>query len=671
MLWFGSSLRKTLLNQNQIRYAGHSVRYDPTRQEDEGFGIVAEGLHIPFEMRGTTIFFESRAPTSHEIETLPAITLTRQEVWDPRSVDLAMPSRDPYDDAHEDIALEIGLVSSACDPRLMAQRLADERHVRNITTDRHSSVSPENLSKKWMIGLESARRTLRVTTQQGIRTAINPITRRYRVDNLALHRHRLNTRFYTDTLFSQTTSLAGNKCAQVFTDGQFTAVYPLTSKADVGQSLAKFIDEVGVPDGLTADLAGEQTGPKTQFTKLARFHRIDLKWAEKGTSKQNHRAEREIGVLKQRWHRRMVDCRVPPRLWDYGLAHESGILSRVARGQDNRSGLERLTGDTPDISEWLDFSFFDLVWYHDNSKADTAEEQRHLGFWLGIAHRIGSDMCYWVLTKSGKVLARTTVQHVTAEEQAEPRMAERIQEFRMIVENRLDDRNFTDWESMGPGFLEDLQPMPEDHVQKGVVPTDKEYGKMIQEEKPDVEDLEEEYDNYLGAQIQLDVGGEKLLGTVVKRKKGLDGKPIGTKHRNPIFDDRAYEMSFPGGVVHEYTANVIAESLYSQIDDQGRQFAIMKEIVGHRKNGDAVSREDGFVVSKNGNRVPKRTTKGWELAIEWKDGSQSWIPLREAKDGYPIEVAEYIIAQGLEQEPAFHWRATVDRLHRDQMPHGV
>ena len=290
MLWFGSSLRKTLLNQNQIRYAGHSVRDDPTRQEDEGFGIVAEGLHIPFEMRGTTIFFESRAPTSHEIETLPAITLTRQEVWDPRSVDLAMPSRDPYDDAHEDIALEIGLVSSACDPRLMAQRLADERHVRNITTDRHSSISPENLSKKWMIGLESARRTLRVTTQQGIRTAINPITRRYRVDNLALHRHRLNTRFYTDTLFSRTTSLAGNKCAQVFTDGQFTAVYPLTSKADVGQSLAKFIDEVGVPDGLTADLAGEQTGPKTQFTKLARFHRIDLKWAEKGTSKQNHRA---------------------------------------------------------------------------------------------------------------------------------------------------------------------------------------------------------------------------------------------------------------------------------------------------------------------------------------------------------------------------------------------
>ena len=656
MLWFGSALKKTLLNQNQIRYCGHVVRDDPTRKEDEGFGITADGLYIPFEIQGTTIYFESRAPTKHEIETLPAVTLTRQELWDPKSVDLSLHNRSPLDDAREEISLEIGAVSSACDPVAVGQRLDSLRSVGGLGSDRHSTVSPENLSKKWKIGLETARKTLRVTTQQGIRTAVTPITRRYRVDNLALHRNRLNSRFYTDTLFARTTSLSGHKCAQVFTDGQYTAVYPLASKAHVGQALARFIDEVGVPDGLTADLAGEQTGAATQFTKLSRFHRIDLKWAEKGTSKQNHRAEREIGLLKQRWHRRMVDCRVPRRLWDYGLVHESGVLSRVARGHDSRSGIERLTGETPNISEWIDFQFFDIVWYHDNTKADTSDEHRHLGFWLGIAHRIGSDLCYWILTKAGKVLARTTVQHVTEQEQAEPAITAKIQEFRLIVEQRLDDTNFVDWESKGPGFLEDVEEPVEDDTQvKGVIPTDEEYGKMIQEPKPEADDLGEEYDNYLGAQIQLDVGGETLLGTVVKRKKGLDGKPIGTRHKNPLFDSRAYDVSFPGGVIQEYTANVIAESLYSQLDDQGRQFAIMSEIIGHRKNGDAVGKDDGFIVSKNGNKVPRRTTKGWEIAIEWKDGSQSWIPLREAKDGYPIELAEYIVAQGLEQEPAFHW----------------
>ena len=39
MLWFGEKLGKSLLNQNQIRYAGHMVRDDPTCLQEEGFGI--------------------------------------------------------------------------------------------------------------------------------------------------------------------------------------------------------------------------------------------------------------------------------------------------------------------------------------------------------------------------------------------------------------------------------------------------------------------------------------------------------------------------------------------------------------------------------------------------------------------------------------------------------
>ena len=103
-----------------------------------------------------------------------------------------------------------------------------------------------------------------------------------------------------------------------------------------------------------------------------------MKCCEKGTGKQNHKAECVIGLLKQRWQRLMADLQVPKRLWDYGLIYEAGILSRVARGQKNRTGLERLTENTPDISEWLDFTFFDVVWYHDNSKGDTTDEQSFL-----------------------------------------------------------------------------------------------------------------------------------------------------------------------------------------------------------------------------------------------------------------------------------------------------
>jgi hypothetical protein len=37
-----------------------------------------------------------------------------------------------------------------------------------LTSDRHSKVGPEELSKKWNIGLETVKATLGVTTQHGV-----------------------------------------------------------------------------------------------------------------------------------------------------------------------------------------------------------------------------------------------------------------------------------------------------------------------------------------------------------------------------------------------------------------------------------------------------------------------------------------------------------------------
>jgi hypothetical protein len=70
-------------------------------------------------------------------------------------------------------------------------------------TSRHSThegINPENLARLWNIGIETAKRTLQVTTQQGIRTALHPLHRRYRVDHLHLNRRLLNGDWFTDML---------------------------------------------------------------------------------------------------------------------------------------------------------------------------------------------------------------------------------------------------------------------------------------------------------------------------------------------------------------------------------------------------------------------------------------------------------------------------------------
>ena len=49
------------------------------------------------------------------------------------------------------------------------------------------------------------------------------------------------------------------------------------------------------------------------------------------------------------------------------------------------------------------------------------------------------------------------------------------------------------------------------------------------------------------------------------------------------------------------------------------------------------------------------TTRGWEVFVSWKDGSSDWISLKDLKDSYPVQLAEYAIASGISDEPAFAW----------------
>ena len=62
-------------------------------------------------------------------------------------------------------------------------------------------------------------------------------------------------------------SLKGNKCAQVYTDGNFTAIYPMITRAQAGDTLHELSSDVGIPDKLICDLAGEHTGDNTEFIK--------------------------------------------------------------------------------------------------------------------------------------------------------------------------------------------------------------------------------------------------------------------------------------------------------------------------------------------------------------------------------------------------------------------
>jgi hypothetical protein len=86
--------------------------------------------------------------------------------------------------------------------------------------------------------------------------------------------------------------------------------------------------------------------------------------------------------------------------------------------------------------------------------------------------------------------------------------------------------------------------------------------------------------------------------------------------------------------------HVIAENMYAQCDIEGRQYNLMEGIVDHKTDGHAV--EPAYIYIKHGsNKQVRKTTKGWNLCGEWKDGTTSWERLADLKESNPVEVADY------------------------------
>jgi len=278
--------------------------------------------------------------------------------------------------------------------------------------------------------------------------------------------------------------------------------------------------------------------------------------------------------------------------------------------------MEHVTGKTHAISEFCDFNFYDLVWYHPGLYPNFNDENRALGRWLGVSNRIGSDMCYWILTKSGTVIAETTVQHVTRDDMLDATIAEQVATFNSAVIERLDDANFHIENNEGGFTLEDEYDLPQwDPAYGDNDPENNDESGTADGDSPlaEADDLDDDrYDKYIGAKLVLDEksnnGGN--LATVTKRATDEYGAPLGTAHRNPMLDTQEFEIELESGETDKIMANQIAANLYSQLDDEGREIMQFKGIIDHKADGSALTKETGFTILKGGNRKCKPTTRG-------------------------------------------------------------
>ncbi len=89
-----------------------------------------------------------------------------------------------------------------------------------------------------------------------------------------------------------------------------------------------------------------------------------------------------IRELRKRWYRAIFRTNCPRSLWNYGLPHFAKLMQLTASNAANLKGrtpIEATTGETPDISQHLDFSWYSWVWFKENAGLSVPKKGRFFG----------------------------------------------------------------------------------------------------------------------------------------------------------------------------------------------------------------------------------------------------------------------------------------------------
>ena len=162
-------------------------------------------------------------------------------------------------------------------------------------------------------------------------------------------------------------------------------------------------------------------------------------------------------------------------------------------------------------------------------------------------------------------------------------------------------------------------------------------------------------DSYISAEVMLPKGSTMSNLLLTKRKRDDNGNLTGHANDNPILDTREYIVEFDDGDVTELNANLIAKSMYAQCNPDGNQYVLLGNIIDFHHDHTAITHDGQTTVRADGWTYMKRSTIGWHLCCQWKDGSMSWENLSDLKSLHPVETAEFAKLWGIDGEPAFNW----------------
>jgi len=638
---------KSILSCLQMEAYGADINDRPTTISGGKQRILIEDYQIPLDFKNGLAYLRCRIPNKEELQSLPHVIMTANVDWDPSQYDHTIDKIEEwYDPALEDIdhenpfdaygdyrhrtiathavvteeeffdALECVPIDEQVDDLIdfIHPTIVANTYVAPIATLENR---PDFELLRPFFGwapADTIKRTFAVTTQHARGRVSDTLKQHWKSRFPACNVKRRNEPVATDTVFSDTPAVAsGVTAAQIFVgrESLVVDVYPLKTDKEFVNTLEDNIRERGAMDKLISDGAKAETSQRVK--QILRALVISDWFSEPYYQNQNF-AENRYGTLKAATNRVLNLSGAPANLWLLALIYVSLLLNHLASAALGwKPPLQVLTGQTPDISPFLHFLFFEPVYYHaygDNFPSASNEKQ---GWWVGVATHVGDFLTYKVLTQTNQIIYRSVLRSANDPAKRNKRLSPIAGE---MTSNIIEDKTFVRSNFNPDGDrLDDSGPT----VQRRMVTIDPKdlIGRTF------LKDTEEDGQRFRA----------RVVRAIVENKEELKACP----------DYLKFICEVPNSEIDEiFTYNEILDYIErdnNDIENDTEQLYKFRQITAHQ--GPLRSTDKDY----------KGST--YNVLVEWESGESTYEPLDLIAADDPVTCAEYATKHDLLDTPGW------------------
>ena len=396
----------------------------------------SEGYVIPLSIESGLVYMHTiRIPTDQDLQSYPHVFFTSPDIWDASGLDHEItPSLledinqhpddsllqdsifDEYGDLHHRAIQTLNIFCDLPSPPSGVPLTHAYMHDSNPAEENWKSLRP-------CFGWQSEqviKNTYQVTSRFGGTIPQHDyLKKHFKSRNPVFNIPRRNEAVVTDTIFSDTPAINdGSTMAQFFV-GRDTLVCDAYGIKTQKQFINTLYDNIRFRGAMTTLITD---GGRYEISKKVAdlLRNIFIKQHESEPYHQHqNKAEQRYGVVKRYINTLMNLTGAPAHCWLLCMLYVCHLLNATASpALGGLTPLQALTGQVPDISHFLHFSFWEPIYYKvDESEPDhrfPSQSNEKRGHWVVFAENKGDQLTWKILTDdTNTIIIRSAVRSAT------------------------------------------------------------------------------------------------------------------------------------------------------------------------------------------------------------------------------------------------------------------